>query len=182
MLTIGVGIRSCEEKDRMAINSLQDLMVQGLQEIYSAEQQALQAYPQMVQNVSSPELKQAMQQHMEQTQGQVQRLEQIFGQLGEQPGQTENKVMQGILENGQKIVSQINDPAVRDAALIAGAQIIEHYEIAAYGTSHAYAQALGMTEAVQLLEQTLNEEKQTDQQLTQVAEQVVNQQAKQAGA
>lgn len=165
----------------MAINSLQDLMVQGLEELYSAEQLALQAYPQMLQMVSAPELKQGLEAHMQQTQQQVQRLEQLFQQLGQTPGQTQNRVMQGIIENGQKIVSQINDPVVRDAALIAGAQIIEHYEIAGYGTARTYAQTLGMNDAAQLLEQTLQEEKQTDDQLTQVAQQSVNQQAKQAG-
>lgn len=165
----------------MALNSLQDLMVQGLQEIYSAEQQGLQAYPQMLENVSSPELKQALQQHMEQTQGQVQRLEQIFQQLGETPGQTENMVMQGIIQNAQKIVGQGGAPEVLDAAVLAGAQIIEHYEIAGYGTARTYAQALGQNDAAQLLEQTLEEEKQTDQKLSQLAEQLVNPQAKEAG-
>ncbi len=180
MLAIVVS-SNLEGEEPVAINSLQDLMVQGLNELYSAEQLAIKAYPQMLENVSSPELKQGLQAHMEQTQGQVQRLEQIFQQLGATPGQTENHVMQGIIENGQKIVSQIQDPTVRDAAITAGAQIIEHYEIAGYGTARSYAQALGQTEAVQLLEQTLNEEKQTDQQLTQVAEQIVNPQAKYAG-
>jgi len=165
----------------MALNSLQDLMVQGLQELYSAEQQAVQAYPQMMENVSSPELKQGLQAHLDQTQQQVQRLEQLFQQLGETPGQTENKVMQGILQNAQKIVGQGGEPAVLDAAIVAGAQIIEHYEIAGYGTARTYAQALGMNDAAQLLDQTLEEEKQTDQKLTQLAEQLVNPQAKQAG-
>lgn len=165
----------------MAINSLQDLMVQGLNELYSAEQLAVKAYPQMMENVSSPELKQALQQHLQQTQGQVQRLEQIFQQVGTSPGPNENHVMQGIIENGQKIVSQISDPVLRDAALIAGVQITEHYEIAGYGTARSYAQAVGQTQAAQLLEQTLNEEKQTDQQMTQLAEQIVNPKAKQAG-
>jgi ferritin-like metal-binding protein YciE len=165
----------------MALNSLQDLMVQGLQELYSAEQQALQAYPQLVEAVSSPELKQALQQHMQETQGQVQRLEQIFRQLDETPGQTENKVMQGILENGQKIVGQGGAPEVLDAAIVAGGQIIEHYEIAGYGTARTYAQALGQNEVAQLLEQTLQEEKQTDEKMTRLAEQLVNPKAKEAG-
>ena len=172
---------SFEGKKCMPLNSAQDLMVFGLQVLYDAENQLMQAMPQKVEAASSPELKQALQTHMEQTQGQVQRLEQIFQQLGETLGQTENKVMQGILENGQKIVGQGGAPEVLDAAVVAGAQIIEHYEIASYGTARTYAQALGQNEAAQLLEQTLQEEKQTDEKMTQLAEQLVNPKAKEAG-
>lgn len=165
----------------MPLNSMQDLMIHKLQDIYDAENQALQAYPQIVEAVSSQELKQALQTHQQQTQGQVQRLEQIFQQMGAQPGGETCKGMQGLIQEGQKIIKEGGAPEVLDAAIIAAAQAIEHYEIAGYGTARTLAQQAGMTEAAQLLEQTLEEEKQTDALLTQLAEQNVNQKAQQAG-
>lgn len=165
----------------MALNSMQDLAIYKLQAIYDAENQALQAYPQIVGAVTSPELKQALQQHMEQTQQQVQRLEQIFQQMGETPGGQPCVSMQGLIAEGQQLIQQGGAPEVLDAAIIGAAQAIEHHEIAAYGTARTIAQQLGLTEAAQLLEQTLNEEKETDAKLTKLAEQNVNQKAKQAG-
>ncbi len=165
----------------MALNSMQDLAVYKLQAIYDAENQALQAYPQVAGAVSSPELKQALQQHMEQTQNQVQRLEQIFQQMGQQPGGQPCASMQGLIQEAQQLIQQGGAPEVVDAAIIGAAQAIEHHEIAAYGTARTIAQQLGMQEAAQLLEQTLEEEKQTDAQLTQLAEQSVNQKAQAAG-
>ena len=165
----------------MQLNSMQDLAVYKLQAIYDAENQALQAYPQIMNAVSSPELKQGLQQHMEQTRQQVQRLEQIFQQLGTQPGGQPCTSMQGLIQEAQQLIQQGGAPEVLDAAIIGAAQAIEHHEIAAYGTARTIAQQLGMQEAAQLLEQTLDEEKQTDAQLTQLAEQSVNQKAKAAG-
>lgn len=165
----------------MPLNSVQDLVVYKLQAIYDAEQQALQAYPQIVGAVSSPELKQGLQQHVEQTQQQVQRLDQIFQQLGQQPGGQPCVSMQGLIQEGQQLIQQGGAPEVLDAAIIGLAQAIEHHEIAAYGTARTLAQQLGMQEAAQLLEQTLEEEKQTDARLTQLAEQNVNQKAQEAG-
>jgi ferritin-like metal-binding protein YciE len=170
-----------EGEELMALNSMQDLMTYKLQSIYDAENQALQAYPQIVGAVSSNDLKQALQQHMEQTQGQVQRLEQIFQQLGETPGGQTCASMQGLIQEGQQLIQQGGAPEVLDAAIIGAAQAIEHHEIAAYGTARTLAQQAGMTEAAQLLEQTLEEEKQTDAKLTTLAEQHVNQKAQQAG-
>jgi ferritin-like metal-binding protein YciE len=166
----------------MALNSMQDLAIYKLQSIYDAEQQALQAYPQIVSAVSSPALQQALQQHMQQTQGQVQRLEQIFQQMGQTPGGQTCVSMQGLIQEGQQLIQQGGAPEVLDAAILAAAQAIEHHEIAAYGTARTIAQQMGMMEVAQLLEQTLEEEKQTDAKLTQIAEQNVNQQAKQASA
>lgn len=165
----------------MALNSMQDLAVFKLQAIYDAEQQALKAYPQIVAAVTSPELKQALQQHMQQTQQQVKRLEQVFQQMGQTPGGQPCVSMQGLIQEGQQLIQQGGAPEVLDAAIIGAAQAIEHHEIAAYGTARTMAQQLGLTEVAQLLEQTLDEEKQTDAQLTQLAEQNVNQKAKQAG-
>ena len=165
----------------MPLNSMQDLAVHKLQLIYDAENQALQAYPQIVGAVSSPELQQGLQQHMEQTQNQVQRLEQIFQQLGQTPRGQTCISMQGLIQEAQQLIQDGGAPEVLDAAIIGAAQAIEHHEIAAYGTARTIAQQLGMNEAAQLLEQTLDEEKQTDAQLTQLAEQSVNQKAQAAG-
>src|SRR4028118_902026 len=166
----------------MALKSMQDLAIYKLQAIYDAEQQALQAYPQIVGAVKSPDLKQALQQHMEQTQQQVQRLEQIFQQMGQTPGGQPCVSMQGLIQEGQQLIQQGGAPEVLDAAIIGAAQAIEHHEIAAYGTARTMAQQLGMQEAAQLLEQTLEEEKQTDALLTQLAEGNINQRAQEAGA
>jgi ferritin-like metal-binding protein YciE len=169
------------EEHSMALNSMQDLAMLKLQQIYDAEQQGLEAYPQMMESVSSRELRQAMQQHMQQTQGQVQRLEQVFEQMGA-PAKRERCVsMQGLIQEGQQIIKQGGAPEVLDAAILGAAQAIEHHEIAAYGTARTMAQEIGMAQAAQLLQQTLDEEKQTDAQLTELAEQRVNQRAKQAG-
>ena len=165
----------------MPLNSMQDLVVYKLQAIYDAENQALQAYPQIMAAVTSPELQQGLQQHMQQTQQQVQRLEQIFQQLGQQPGGQPCTSMQGLIQEGQELIQQGGAPEVVDAAIIGAAQAIEHHEIAAYGTARTLAQQLGMQEAAQLLEQTLEEEKQTDAQLTQLAESSVNLKAEEAG-
>ncbi len=165
----------------MPLDSMQDLAVYKLQTIYDAENQALQAYPQIMDAVSSSELQQALQQHVQQTQAQVQRLEQIFQQLGQTPGSQTCASMQGLIQEAQQLIQQGGAPEVLDAAIIGAAQAIEHHEIAAYGTARTMAQQLGMNEAAQLLEQTLEEEKQTDAQLTQLAEQNVNQKAQEAG-
>lgn len=164
----------------MQLNSMQDLATYKLQAIYDAENQALQAYPQIMDAVSSPQLKQALHHHMQQTKQQVQRLEQIFQQMGGTPSGQPCVSMQGLIQEAQQLLQQGGAPEVLDAAIIAAAQAIEHHEIAAYGTARTIAQELGMTEAAQLLEQTLEEEKQTDAQLTQLAERNVNQKAKQA--
>lgn len=161
----------------MPMNSMQDLAMQKLQMIYDAENQALQAYPQMVSAISSPQLKQAFEQHMQETQQQVQRLEQLFQQMGQQPTGKTCTSMKGLIQEGQQIIQEGGAPEVLDAAILAAAQAIEHHEIAAYGTARTMAQQLGMQDAAQVLEQTLEEEKRTDSLLTQIAEQNVNQRA-----
>lgn len=166
----------------MALNSTQDLVVYKLQSIYDAETQALKAYPKIMDAVSSDDLKQALQQHMEQTEGQVQRLEQIFEQLGEKPGGQTCASMQGLIKEGQQLIKEGGDPAVLDAAIIGAAQAIEHHEIAAYGTARTLAEQLGMNDAAKLLEQTLDEEKKTDQKLTKLAQKNVNLKAQEAGS
>jgi ferritin-like metal-binding protein YciE len=166
----------------MAMNSMQDLVSQKLQMIYDAENQALQAYPQMMGAISSRQLQQAFQQHMQETQQQVQRLDQLFQKMGMQPSSKPCIAMQGLIREGQQIIQEGGSPEVLDAAILAAAQAIEHHEIAAYGTARTLAQQLGMQDAARVLEQILDEEKKTDALLTQIAERSVNQQAKQAGA
>ena len=159
----------------MQLNRLQDLALHGLQDIYNAEQQALQALQQMEQTASHPELKAAFQEHRAQTQGQVQRLEQIFQTLGKSPEGVTCKGMRGLIAEAQELINeQGGDPDVKDAGLIEAAQKAEHYEIASYGTAATYAKLLGQDEAVNLLLQTLEEEKQTDEKLTNLAKTVVN--------
>lgn len=156
----------------MQMQDLQDLFVHKLQDLYDAEQQGVQAYQQILQKVQTPELKQGIQMHIEQTQGQIQRLEQIMQQMGQQPGGEQCAGMQGLVQEGQKLLQQDAEPEVLEAGIIASSQAMEHYEIAGYGTARTYAQLLKNDQAVQLLEQTLNEEKQADQQLTQIAEKI----------
>jgi ferritin-like metal-binding protein YciE len=164
----------------MPVNSLQDLYQQKLQMILDAEQQGLQAYPQMLGMVQHQELRQAMQTHMQQTQQQVQQLQQLAQQGGQsmQGGQP-CVSMQALIQEAQQVLGQIQDPDTRDAFLICSAQAIEHHEIAAYGTARAWARELGRDQDVQVLEQILDQEKQTDALLTQLAERRVNQEAAQ---
>ena len=142
----------------MQMENLQELLVDELRDIYSAESQLLKAMPRMAKKASHPELRQALETHMQETQGQVQRLEQIFEQLGEKPKGKTCEAMKGLLEEGKNIMSEDMDEDVMDAALIGMAQKIEHYEIAGYGTCRTYAQLLGNMEAARLLQQTLDEE------------------------
>lgn len=158
----------------MQANSLEELSIHSLQDIYDAEQQALKALPQLMEAASSSQLKSAFQMHMDQTQQQVQRLEQIFTMMGQSPKGKPCEAMKGLIKEAQEIISMKGDPAVKDAALIAAAQKQEHYEIASYGTAVTWAQMLGQNQAADLLKQTLNEEEQTDKKLTQLAESAIN--------
>ncbi len=166
----------------MALKSMQDLFVHELQDLYDAEQQIIQALPEMAKAASSQDLQNAFQEHLEVTKQQAQRLERIAQQLGVSPQGKPCKAMAGLIEEGHTVLNEQADPPVLDAALIAAAQRVEHYEIAGYGTARTFAQHLGNQEAAQLLQQTLEEESQTDEKLTRLAEQNINLQAKQAGA
>jgi ferritin-like metal-binding protein YciE len=161
----------------MALASLQDLFVEELKDVYSAEKQILKALPKMVKNASSPELSRAFETHRKQTEGQVARLEAIFQELGESPGRKKCKGMEGLLAEGDEILGEEGDEAVIDAALISAAQRVEHYEMAAYGCLRTYATLLGQTKAATLLGQTLKEEEAADQLLSKLAEGGVNEAA-----
>ena len=157
----------------MKLENLHSLLVEELQDLYSAENQIIEALPDMIEEASSPDLKNALQHHLEETRGQVRRLDQIFSQLPnvKKDGKT-CKGMKGILKDGQDLLDTDAEPEVLDAGMIAGAQRVEHYEIAGYGTVRTYAQLLGRKDWAQLLEQTLNEEKQADQKLNQLASRI----------
>lgn len=156
----------------MKPSSLQELYVEQLRDLYDAENQIIKALPDMIEVASSPELKQALNEHLEVTKTQATRLEEIFSKLGEKPKGEKCKGMQGVLQEGSDLVEDIDDPNVRDAAIIASAQRVEHYEMAGYGTARTYATLLGEDAASQLLEQTLDEEKEADDKLTELADDI----------
>lgn len=163
------------------ITSLEDLYVHELRDLYSAENQILKALPKMAKAANSDELRAAFEEHLEQTEEHVRRLEQIFDKLGAKPKGQKCKGMEGLIEEGKEIMEEDLEPEVLDAALIAAAQRVEHYEMAGYGTVRTYARQLGDEEAADLLQETLNEEGETDHKLTSLAENLVNVQAAQAG-
>ena len=165
------------------VGTLHDLFVHELADIYSAEQQISQALPKMASAATSPELKQAFETHLEQTRNQIQRLDEVFNLIGA-PRQVETcEAMKGLIKEGEKALHETTTGPVKDAALIGAAQKVEHYEISAYGTTRTYADALGLTEARDLLDRTLTEESKTDEMLTKLAEggllsQGINEQAR----
>jgi ferritin-like metal-binding protein YciE len=165
------------KEDAMSLDSLKDLYVDQLQDLYSAENQILKALPDMEQRARHPELKTAFREHIQMTEEQVQRLERIFDDLGERPTGHHCKGMEGLIKEGKEMLDEKGDSDVIDAGLIAAAQRVEHYEIAGYGTVRTYAEQLGRQNDAQLLQRTLDEEGETDKRLTRIAEQVVNRDA-----
>ncbi|MFL5577858.1 MAG: ferritin-like domain-containing protein [Gemmatimonadaceae bacterium] len=158
----------------MALDSLKDLYVEQLRDLYSAENQILKALPKMAEQARHPELQEGFRLHVRQTEEHVRRLEQIFQSLGERPGGVTCEGMKGLVKEGEKTLKERADSDVLDAAMIADAQRVEHYEIAGYGCVRTYANMLGRQDDAALLQRTLDEEGQTDQKLTQLAERVVN--------
>ena len=156
----------------MKLATLNDLYVEELKDLYSVENQILKALPEMAKAATAPELKAGFEAHLRQTQEHVSRLEQIFDRLGKSPKGKHCKGMEGILAEGKELLKEDAEPEALDAGLITAAQHVEHYEIAGYGTVRTYAKLLGEKEAMLLLQQTLNEEEQTDQKLTQLSNKV----------
>jgi ferritin-like metal-binding protein YciE len=154
--------------------TLQDLYIAELRDLYSAENQILKALPKMIKAASTPELQHGFEEHLEQTRGHVQRLEEIFEKLDQNPKGKKCKGLEGVIEEAKETMDETEDPAVLDAALIAGAQKVEHYEMAGYGCVRTWARQLGDEEAANLLQQTLDEEAETDKKLTQLAESMIN--------
>ena len=158
----------------MHMENLEDLMKEELKDVLNAENQIIKALPKMIKKASHEELKSAFEEHLEQTKGQVERVEQVMEMLGMPARGKTCKAMKGIIEEGQEMMSEDAEEDVMDAALIGAAQKVEHYEIATYGTLCTYADLLGLQEAKKLLGQTLDEEKETDERLSELAERLIN--------
>ena len=161
----------------MKLESLKDLYLEQLKDLYSAETQLVDALPKMAERATSPDLKKGFQEHLRQTQEHVTRLEQIFRDLGGSPKGHTCEGMKGLIKEGEEMIKMKGDDRVIDAGLIAAAQRVEHYEIAGYGTVRTYAEMLGHSQHVTLLERTLQEEEMTDEKLSQLAESHINQEA-----
>ena len=164
----------------MAKKTMKDLLIEELRDIYNAEKQIMKAMPRVSRAVSSEKLKQAIEQHREETEGQIERLNQVFEKLDTRARGKLCHAMEGLVEEGRDLLDQDLPPEVLDAALIAALQKIEHYEIASYGTVHAEAEALGENEVASLLGETLKEERATDEKLNKLAIDEVNKKALQA--
>jgi ferritin-like metal-binding protein YciE len=164
----------------MAEKNLKSVFVDELRDIYNAEQQLIKALPKMAKAATSKELRSGFEEHLEQTKEHAARIEKIFSGMGEPVKGKKCKGMEGIVSEGGEVMSEDYEGAVMDAALISTAQRVEHYEMAAYGAVHAYAELMGESEAASLLEQTLEEEKETDQKLTNLSRQI-NSEAYQGG-
>jgi ferritin-like metal-binding protein YciE len=162
----------------MPVKSMEDLFIHTLKDIYYAEKQILKNLPKMAKQAKSPELKQAFEKHREETEGQIERLEKVFETCEVAARGVRCEAMDGILAEAKDVMEEVEDESVREAGMLAAAQTVEHYEISRYGTLIAWAQRLGMKEAQSLLQQNLDEEKRTDQLLTKIAEQSINQKAK----
>jgi ferritin-like metal-binding protein YciE len=156
----------------MKTNSLQELYVEQLRDLYDAENQIIKALPKMIEAAQSEELHDALNEHLEVTKQQASRLETIFEKLGESEKGEKCKGMEGVLKEGSELLKNVGAESVKDAAIIAGAQRVEHYEMAGYGTARNYASLLGDEEAAELLQKTLDEEKEADEKLTQLSEQI----------
>jgi ferritin-like metal-binding protein YciE len=174
--------RMTPRESRMALDTLKDLFLNELRDIYNAEIQLLKALPRMAEAAKSSALREAFAKHHGETESQVQRLENIFGAMGEEPGGKRCPGMEGIVEEGKEIMAEDGEEPVLDAALIAAAQKVEHYEIAAYGCLKTYAALLGERDFEKLLQETLAEEEATDEALTALGEGGINEAAVAAGS
>ena len=157
--------------------TLNDLFLEALKDVYHAEKQLLRALPKMAKAAEAEELRAAFQTHRDETEEQIQRLEQIFEIIGKPARGKACQAMQGVIEEGKEVMEEFADSEALDAGLISAAQAVEHYEIARYGTLKTWATQLGMRDAAKLLDQTLEEEKKTDKLLSQLAETALNQKA-----
>jgi ferritin-like metal-binding protein YciE len=161
----------------MKLESLRDLMVEQMQDLYDAEKRITSALPKMAKAASSPELKAAFEKHLKETENHVTRLEKSFDILGEKAKAKKCKAMEGLIAEGTETIEEDAEPEVKDAALIAAAQRVEHYEMAGYGTVSAYARLLNQPGVLELFQETMAEEEATDEALTRLAESTINLQA-----
>lgn len=155
-----------------SLENLSDLFVHELRDLYDAEQQLIRALPELAQAANSDELRKGFEQHLAETRGHAQRLEQLFKALGEEPKGKSCKAMAGLIAEAKELLDEDMDPDVLDAALIVAAQKVEHYEIAGYGSVSTFARILGYNDALKLLKSTIAEEEATDKKLTQLSEQL----------
>jgi ferritin-like metal-binding protein YciE len=158
----------------LKLDSLRDLLIEELRDLYNAETQLLDALPKMAQAATSHELKTAFEHHLEETRGHVSRLDKVFQQLGEKSSGETCEAMKGLIKEGETLVKAEGNPDVRDAGLIGAAQRVEHYEMAGYGTTRSLARRLGENQIAETLQQTLNEEAGANEKLTSIAEGQVN--------
>ena len=161
----------------MKLNTLKTLYINELRDLYNAENQLLKALPKMAKAASSEELKDVFQKHLEQTKSHVERLEEVFGEIGEKPKGKTCRAMKGLIEEGSEILHEDGEDSVIDAGIIVAAQKVEHYEIASYGSVRTFAQLLGKDRSAELLQTTLDEESETNEALNQLAEGIVNPEA-----
>jgi len=161
----------------MKLDTLQKLYTDELRDLYNAENQLVKALPKMAKAASSGDLKDAFEKHLEQTKGHVERLEQVFEELGEKPKGKTCRAMKGLIEEGSEILKEDGEDSVIDAGIIVAAQKVEHYEIAGYGSVRTFAHLLGQNKAAELLQTTLDEEAETNQLLNRLAESIVNPEA-----
>ncbi len=158
----------------MQLETLQDLFVEQLRDLYSAENQLIKALPKMAKAASNEQLSQSFLDHLEETKGHAARLKELFDKMGKKPTGKTCKAMEGLVAEGKEAIEEDAEPDVKDAGLIAAAQRVEHYEMAGYGTVRSFARILGDKEAAKVLQQTLDEEMATDKKLTKLAETVIN--------
>jgi ferritin-like metal-binding protein YciE len=156
----------------MSVSSIEELLIDELKDLYSAEKQITKSLPKLAKAATAPELRAAFEHHLKETQGQIERLDQVFEILGKSPNGKLCHGMKGVLEEGAEVLEETEKGAVRDTALISAAQRVEHYEMAGYGCVREYARLLGQTKIAKLLDETLAEEKAADEELGQVAQQV----------
>jgi ferritin-like metal-binding protein YciE len=162
----------------LKFNDLTDLLIEQLEDLYDAEKRLADALPKMADAAHDSQLKAAFEQHRVETENHVRRLEEVFAELGRDPERETCDAMKGLIAEGEEMISAKGDPDVKDAALIAAAQRVEHYEIASYGTMRTFALQLGHQRIADILQQTLDEEGQTDKKLTAIAEQGINPRAR----
>jgi ferritin-like metal-binding protein YciE len=158
----------------MKVETLHDLLRDQISDLYDAEQRLVKALPDMAEAANSPELRSAIQSHLEETKGHVNRLKRVFGQLGEDVKRQTCAAMKGLLEEGESLTSKIEESPLRDAAIIAAANRVEHYEMAAYGSARTFAETMGLERIAEILQETLEEEKKADATLTRLAEEKIN--------
>jgi ferritin-like metal-binding protein YciE len=171
---------SLGKEKTMRIETMQDLFVEQIQDLYDAEERLVKALPKMAEAATSTELRSAFTDHLEQTKGHVKRLEQVFSEVGQKADRQTCEAMKGLIKEGEELIDEVKQSPLRDAGLIAAANRVEHYEMAGYGTARTLAESLGLSGAAKLLQQTLDEERQADAKLSKISVEKVIPQVTQA--